>query len=459
MDPRFQPHNRQLDGPGAFEREDPHLRRLREQPLVHRSRMLGRLPQHEPGIYTLGGARQIGKTTLCKQWMPSLLERGVSGERMRYVTGELIDDHHALVRTMTAILDGCPRDAGPLFVVVDEITYVSDWDRAVKYLADAGLLDQVVLLLTGSDLVLIQEARVRLPGRRGSADVVDFHLYPLGFADVCRLQGVVDEAIVDAARDPDWLPPSAQLESLFEAFRGYLDHGGYLTAINDVARDGRIRPATYAVYADWLRGDILRRGKREHSLHEVLRAIVRRYGSQVTWNGLARDLSIDHPATVQDYVNLLASMDAVFVQHALAEDRLSAAPKKARRVIFTDPFIHHAVVSWLDPVEAPYERQRDILDNDPSAAARQVEAVVVSLVRRSWPTYYIKAKGEVDVAYVDGRRFWPVEVKWTSQLRPKDLQQIARYPNGRIWDRSRTRRTVSGVPTEPLPLALLRLEQ
>ncbi len=33
-----------------------------------------------------------------KQWMALLLEDGVAPERIAYFTGELIDDHHSLVR-------------------------------------------------------------------------------------------------------------------------------------------------------------------------------------------------------------------------------------------------------------------------------------------------------------------------------------------------------------------------
>jgi hypothetical protein len=38
-------------------------------------------------------------------------------------------------------------------------------------------------------------------------------------------------------------------------------------------------------------------------------------------------------------IGLLESMDAVFVQSAIREDKLAAAPKKARKVLFADPFI------------------------------------------------------------------------------------------------------------------------
>ena len=86
-----------------------------------------------------------------------------------------------------------------------------------------------------------------------------------------------------------------------------------------------------------------------------------------------------------------------------------------------------------------------------------MEACVASHLHRFYPTFYIKAQGEVDVAYVREGRFWPVEVKWTSQLRPKALKQIARYGNGEIWSKSRRTGEINGVKVLPLPLQLLRV--
>jgi len=95
---------------------------------------------------------------------------------------------------------------------------------------------------------------------------------------------------------------------------------------------------------------------------------------------------------------------------------------------------------------------------DPPSVSPLVESVAAAHYRRFYKTYYIKARGEVDIAYVQGRRFWPVEVKWTGQLRPKSLKQIVSYPNGLILTRSVVPGAIAGVPTMPLPLQLLRLE-
>ena len=50
-----------------------------------------------------------------------------------------------------------------------------------------------------------------------------------------------------------------------------------------------------------------------------------------------------------------------------------------------------------------------------------------------------------------------MEVKWTSQLRPKDLKQIKKYPNGEIYAKTNQLSYIDHLPVIPLPLALLKL--
>jgi predicted AAA+ superfamily ATPase len=454
MDERFAPHNSHLEDADSFEFLDPNLRRLRGQPLVYHSPLLKSLPD-VPGIYTVTGGRQVGKTTLLKQWMARLLADGTPPFSIFYLTGELIDDHHTLVRLIT---DLRKDSLFPAYLLVDEVTYIRQWDRGVKYLADAGLLDDIILLLTGSDMVIINEARMRFPGRRGRAGKVDFHLYPLSFGESIRLKGILDDDQQQMLRKHAPEPPAEVMRLLFKGFEEYLIHGGFLTAMNDLAAHGEIQPATIHTYSDWIRGDVLKRGRQEHYLREVVAAIIRRYCSQITWNNLLADMSIDHPKTVADYVQLLVSMDAAFIQPALQEEKLRPAPKKARKLMFTDPFIFHAMNAW---VTSGRKNNTGIISNtlaDPVMAGRLAESCAVNHCRKFYPTFYIKAGGEVDIACVDGNRFWPVEVKWTGQLRPADLKQICKYPNGRIWSRKPACGKICGLPTVPLPLALYQID-
>lgn len=442
MDPRFLPHNFHLVDPSQFENLDPHILRLKKQPYVFRSALLDQLPTKIPGIYLLSGGRQIGKTTLLKQWMLELLNQKVRPQSIVFFSGELIDDHHTLLHLLQQQVSEMKNEKMK-YLILDEVSYIKDWDKGIKFAADSGLLEDTILIITGSDMIFIQEARCRFPGRRGKAAVQDFHLFPLSFREFVQLKRSALE------------PP--KIDELYSDFNQYLIHGGYMTAINDYAKEGKVLESTLITYSDWIRGDILKRGKHEGYLREILGAIIKRYGSQVTWNTLAKDLSIDHPQTVADYIHLLESMDAVFIQSALLEDRLISAPKKAKKLMFCDPFIYHAVMYWLKPTQEPYKQQILTATQTPEIISTLVEACAVTHYRRFCPTYYIKGKGEVDIAYVKEHRFWPVEIKWTQQLQKSELKQLAKYSNGLILTKKKEMNFLDSFPTTPLPLALFNL--
>jgi hypothetical protein len=454
IDPRFRSHNIHQQDVKLFSELDPNLSELKRHPLVYHFPLLNRLPKDQPGIYTITGGRQIGKTTVLKQWMADLLASGVDPNTITYLTGELVDDHHSLVRLVSQITAEHKVQC-PFYCLLDEITYVKDWEKGIKFLADAGILRNTVLILTGSDSMIIREARMRLPGRRGRSAVIDFHLFPLSFFEFVKLALNIDQNEIEEA--PHRTVNSDLAERLDAAFGSYLLHGGYLTAINDVESDGRIHLSTFNTYTDWIRGDVLKHGKQERFLMEICDGIIKRYGTQISWNSLAKDLSIDHPATVADYIELLSGMDVLFVQPALQEDRLSGAPKKARKVLFNDPFIFHSLRSWLQPTGDPFQELVRAFLADPASTGRLVEACAVSHYARFYPTYYIKAEGEVDIAYISKGRFWPLEIKWTGQMRSKDLKQVSKYKNSRIATRAGAQKRIHGIPTEPLVSLLFRL--
>lgn len=437
MDPFFSFNNAHLDNPNTFADVDPHLRKLKDQPYVFKSPLLTLFPFQTPGVYTLGGGRQIGKTTFLKQWIAFLLQKKVDPHSILFLTGELIDDHHRLLQILGEALETMSPQDALKYIIIDEVTYIKDWDKAIKFLSDSGLFEKCVVVLTGSDLVLMNEARMRFPGRRGIHHQVDFHYFPLSFQEY-----------VDLVHGKE----NHSLSCLYDAFQSYLLHGGFLTAINDIARYGKILPSTFQTYSDWIREDFLKRGKKEKNLRDFLHAVLKTYGTQVTWHTLTRHTEIDHPKTIQDYADLMQSMDALFIQEALLEHKLTAAPKKARRLFFSDPFIYHALRIWLEPTYVPEESLKT-----PSLLSPLVETIVINHARRLYPTYYIKAEREVDLAYVKEGFFYPIEIKWGSQLRPHDLKQIKKYPQGQIWAHVQEKHLLENLTVLPLPQALYEL--
>jgi predicted AAA+ superfamily ATPase len=452
MEIQFEIHNLHHEDPILFENKDPHLRRLKNQAFQYQPHLLSLLPFDIPGIYSVGGGRQVGKTTALKQWMLQLIKKKVPPKLIKFLTGEMIPDYQELLRLIQTSLTEMTelhKEAVLFYLLIDDVTYIKNWEKAIKFSADAGLFENVVVILTGSDLVMMQAARMTFPGRRGKASQTDFHLYPLSFRECVRLTKTLSEPLLsdDLAA---YSPTLAELSLLMEAFQSYLVHGGYLTAINDWAHNKTILPATLQTYSDWIRGDILKKHKQEHYLREIIVAIIKHYGSQITWNNLSQSLSIDHPKTVADYIELLQSMDAVFIQHALMQDKLTLAPKKAKKVMFNDPFIYHSLRAWLQPCDDSLTLQIQPLLADSVLVSQLVESVVVTHYRRFYETFYIKAEGEVDLAYIKGERFYPVEIKWTEQLRKKNLKQITKYPEGLILTKSLSLGEIQNVKTVPM---------
>lgn len=64
----------------------------------------------------------------------------------------------------------------------------------------------------------------------------------------------------------------------------------------------------------------------------------------------------------------------------------------------------------------------------------------------------------MDIAYVRDRKVFPVEVKWTSQIRPHQLKQIKKYNQGQVWTKNRSIGEIGGLTRVPLPVALYFLE-
>lgn len=456
MNRLFEQHNlHRAESIEAFEAFDPQLRKLKQLPLQHKAELLKKLPTQQPGIYSLTGGRQVGKTTLLKQWMLQLLTQyEVQADCVHFLSGELLSDHTQLVEYLQSLLR-VTSDDRLQYIAIDEVTYIKDWDKAIKYLADAGQLDAIVLLLSGSDLAMLTESRVRFPGRRGKADTVDFHFYPLSFYETLELKNDITDlqaklrSPIDRLEDDDW-------RILGQHFNAYLCHGGYLTAINDWVQNQSIDTATLATYSDWIRGDTIKRNRQERYLKDILRAILKHYGSQVSWHTLGKSLSIDHHKTVADYVELLSDMDALFIQYALNENQLTFAPKKGRKLHFNDPFIYHAVNSWVSSAHDPNDLMQSVV-NDYETSSHLVESVVATHFHRWYETYYIKAEGEVDVAYIHQGRFWTIEVKWRNQLDNKTLKQIGKYKQAEIWSKTRHQGQINGIPVWPLLIRLAQL--
>ncbi len=445
MNAEFSIHNLFKKNLKLYLNHDPHLSRLKEEKYVFHPPLAENMPINIPGIYILTGGRQVGKSTLLKILIKNLLtKKRIPPNRIFYLPCDLIVRYQELVSIMHGIFDETGRESS-FYLFIDEITYVKEWDRAIKYFADLGYFRKGRVLITGSDLAILKEGMKKFPGRRGKSDITDFHYYPISFFEYLLLLAPKLKLAAKKIRETLSLEKLANLDittvekkfppTILKMIAGHFDNylltGGFLPAINEYARNKKINKFIYQTYRQWVIGDILKRGKKEQFLKEIILALSNRLSKQVSIHNIKSETEIQHHATVQEYLSALEDMDVLFVQPALREDKLRAAPKKAKKIHFSDPFIAQSLISWAKDLN-PWDFARENIINESRLKEALVEGCLSSLIRRKHKTYYIKSEGEVDIAVLSAKSFIPIEIKWTENIKGSELKQILKYKNGII---------------------------
>lgn len=158
------------DDPGSIERDKYILAweqsRVRRLPAV-----LDDLALDRDAVYTLRGARQIGKTTAAKLLVRRLLADGVSPYNILFYSCDVAGDSRGLYEIIRAYLSHRDRArAERTFILLDEVSGVGKWQLAIKRLWDMGSLRNCTIVAAGSRSVGPAHSAARLPGRRGGLD-------------------------------------------------------------------------------------------------------------------------------------------------------------------------------------------------------------------------------------------------------------------------------------------------
>jgi len=418
-------HNRFKESFDSFIQADPHLHALSALQYQHSSDWWREISLNVPGIYILTGGRQIGKSTSCKLLVKHCLENKMfTPQQILYLPCDEIYDAKDLSEILRYFFN--TLNGEHFILIIDEVTYVKNWDRVIKALADEGYFGKGICLLTGSDTLILKEAAMRFPGRRGKSDKADFHLYPLSFSDYVKLRL--------PAEDPS-------IEQLAKCFKDYLLCGGYLRAINDLAEEGEISQATYLTYEQWIRGDILRQGKNETMLLSLLHALLTIGVSPISYSSLNQKIGLISKETCIDYCHVLERLDMLITLQAFDQNKKQGFPKKDKKFHFTDPFILRTLDHWL---------KREGYFNSPLIESMMVEACVASHCKRFGRTFYFKGQGEVDVIWLRAEKIQAIEVKWAEQVRSNDLKMLKIFNNSLILTKTLHQGQIENIKSIPV---------
>ena len=137
-------------------------------------------------IIAIAGSRRSGKTYVMFQCMNDLLHRGVKKDNILYVNFE----NERLVGITASDLDGLLiahkelfNPDGMIYVFLDEIQVVENWDKWVRKVYDTGMYR---LIVTGSSSELLSgEIATSLAGRN-----LTYIVYPFSFKEYVAAKGL-----------------------------------------------------------------------------------------------------------------------------------------------------------------------------------------------------------------------------------------------------------------------------
>ncbi|MCP4749610.1 MAG: ATP-binding protein [Proteobacteria bacterium] len=392
--------------------DDEKLKDLNLERFKYSPKILQQFPAHDDAVLTLRGPRQIGKSTTLKLLVQHLLlEMNIPKRNVFYFSLDRIEDFNQLYDLLDCYLKSIrPINSERLYVLLDEISFVREWQRGIKALAEEGMLKKVTLLLTGSNLIDIGKGAERLPGRRGKLDKVDFEQLPLTFREFVEL--IEPKIEVD---DADGIAFHQNL--LLVRFREYLITGGFPLAINVFYSREIISSYVYQLYLNWIEGDICRAGKSERNLYRIMSRILANQSTGVSWLRLSRESGIASHGTVQEYIELLEKMYVLntipFIDLSSKEPRY----RKNKKVYMKDPLIFHCFSGRNSGIGDNYFSESLQLLNDPIKESKLVESVVGEhLLRHYSNCFYWQGKKEIDFVVLNAQKLEFFEVKYQEQV-------------------------------------------
>ncbi len=306
-----------IDEPGVL----PHVERLRRAPITFEVDFgLSALPT-EPGVLLIRGARQYGKSTWLESQIAETVERFGAGTAF-YLNGDELRDADALVDAVRTLVPLFRADAPVRRLFVDEITAVASWERGLKRLLDAGELDHVLVVTTGSRATDLRRGGELLPGRKGRLDRTTYLFTSVSYREFHRVCG---EALGD------------------RAVTAYLLSGGSPVALGELGTTGRLPEYVPQMVRDWIYGECAVSGRNRPSLMGVLDALLRRGGTPVGQTRLAREAGLANNTVAAGYVELLADLMCVGLSHAWDPSRQVALRRKPAKFPFVNVL---AALSW-----------------------------------------------------------------------------------------------------------------
>lgn len=325
------------------------------------------------------GARQVGKTTLLKQFIQEQTDEVLYLNCDDAMTVSQLTNRN--VRQLQLLI-GTAK-----IVVIDEAQKVDNIGLTLKMMVD-NIPDIQVIATGSSAFELRNRLNEPLTGRK-----YEYRLYPISTNEIYKTAGYLDVQRLMESR------------LIYGSYPDILTHGAEAHELLNSLTDSYL-------YKDILASDNLRKPE---LLNKLLQALAFQVGSEVSYNELSQMIGSD-PKTVERYIELLEKSFIIFRLNGLSRN-LRNELKKAKKIYFYDNGVRNAVIQQFAPLD---------MRNDVGALWENFfisERIKFNHYRQHFCNIYFwrtKSQQEIDYIEESNGSFKVFEMKWN----PKNTNAV-----------------------------------
>ena len=317
------------------------------------------------------GARQVGKTTLLKQFMQEQTDEVLYLNCDEAITVSLLTNRN--IQQLQTLI-GTAK-----IVVIDEAQKVDNIGLTLKMIVD-NIPDVQVIATGSSAFELRNRLNEPLTGRK-----YEYRLFPISTNEIHKTAGYLDV--------------QRQLESrlIYGSYPDILVNGAEAHELLNALTDSYL-------YKDILASDNLRKPE---LLDKLLKALAFQVGSEVSYHELSQTIGSD-AKTVERYIELLEKSFIIFRLNGLSRN-LRNELKKAKKIYFYDNGVRNAVIQQFAPLD---------MRNDVGALWENFfisERIKFNHYRQHYCNIYFwrtKTQQEIDYIEESNGSFDVFEMKW-----------------------------------------------
>lgn len=380
--------------------------------MTKKERLIVNLPDEN---LILIGSRQLGKTTALKYDIyKKIIKEGIKPQNILYYSFDLIADYNLIIEVLTAF---CAQNDDKKYIYFDEISFVKDWQRAIKFFLDSASSKNSRIYITSSSSINFRKEL--FPGRNiriMEYRPADFRTFAMSFgsgeiANFLKSNFVTNlEKIAEKAEKA-----TVYFDELLRLFKIYVYSGGYPKVIFEFIEDGKVADATYEIYFNAFLSDLGKVNRRIDIAEAILQGILISYSSKLSFSSIAKSQNIGSHVTVNEYLSVLKDLFTIYELFAsIGDNGKTLSFRKERKIYFTDPFLYRLFSNKLNVV-------------DREAESKLVEGIVLDHLMRMTGfssingvnnrLFYYNAKKEIDFILDKSA----IEVKWQNSPNSSDF--------------------------------------